>query len=121
MNNNLLNVLTREGVLINVSVRFWRGCKKLRAEDLGLQSDAVSARLISLGHKRLKHWIVLGGCKCCRAESLDMEGDCGADIRERSLVSVALADDRATRNAERISDVAIGVLFDDDFQLWYHV
>ena len=53
MNNNLLNVLTREGVLINVSVRFWRGCKKLRAEDLGLQSDAVSARLISLGHKRL--------------------------------------------------------------------
>ena len=51
--NNLLDVLTREGVLINVSVRYWRGCKKLRPEDLGLKADAVSDRLISLGHKRL--------------------------------------------------------------------
>ena len=51
--NNLLDVLTREGVLINVSVRYWRGCKKLRPEDLGLTADAVSDRLISLGHKRL--------------------------------------------------------------------
>ena len=51
--NNLLEVLTREGVLINVSVRYWRGCKKLRPEDLGLTADAVSDRLISLGHKRL--------------------------------------------------------------------
>ncbi len=51
--NNLLEVLTREGVLINVSVRYWRGCKKLRPEDLGLTADAVSDRLISLGHKQL--------------------------------------------------------------------
>src|SRR6187549_607499 len=51
--NNLLDVLTREGVLINVSVRYWRGCKKLRPEDLGLAADDVSNRLISLGHKRL--------------------------------------------------------------------
>src|SRR5258706_13951455 len=51
--NNLLDVLTREGVLINVSVRYWRGCKKLRPEDLGLEAEAVSNRLISLGHKRL--------------------------------------------------------------------
>ena len=51
--NQLLDVLTREGVLINVSVRFWRGCKKLRPEDVGLNPDDVSARLISLGHKRL--------------------------------------------------------------------
>ncbi len=51
--NNLLDVLTREGVLINVSVRYWRGCKKLRPEDLGLTANAVSDRLISLGHKRL--------------------------------------------------------------------
>ena len=49
----LLGVLTREGVLLNVSVRYWRGCKKLKAEDLGLDPDDVSARLISLGHKRL--------------------------------------------------------------------
>ena len=51
--NPLLDVLTREGVLVNVSVRFWRGCKKLRPEDLGLDAQDVSDRLISLGHKRL--------------------------------------------------------------------
>jgi len=52
-NHDLLRVLTREGVLINVSVRYWRGCKKLKAEDLGLNAIDVSDRLISLGHKRL--------------------------------------------------------------------
>jgi hypothetical protein len=52
-NTMLLNVLTREGVLINVSVRYWRGTKKLNAEDLGLNPDDVSKRLVSLGHKRL--------------------------------------------------------------------
>lgn len=51
--NPLLDVLTHEGVLINVSVRYWRGCKKLRPEDLGLDAQDVSDRLISLGHKRL--------------------------------------------------------------------
>ena len=51
--NQLLNVLTREGVLLNVSVRYWRGCKKLRPEDIGLEADNLSERLISLGHKRL--------------------------------------------------------------------
>jgi Protein of unknown function (DUF3150) len=50
---NLLSVLTREGVLIKVSVRYWRGCKKLRPEDLGLKKENVSEQLISLGHKRL--------------------------------------------------------------------
>ncbi|HUR46448.1 MAG TPA: DUF3150 domain-containing protein, partial [Candidatus Saccharimonadales bacterium] len=53
MNDQLLDVLTRAGVLINVSVRYWRGCKKLNPEDLGLKSSQVSDRLISLGHKRL--------------------------------------------------------------------
>src|SRR4051812_46053854 len=52
-NDDLLKVLTREGMLISVSVRYWRGCKKLRAEDIGLDSRKVSDRLISLGHKRL--------------------------------------------------------------------
>jgi hypothetical protein len=52
-NTQLLDVLTREGVLINVSVRYWRGCKKLRPEDIGLSTDNISDRLISLGHKRL--------------------------------------------------------------------
>jgi hypothetical protein len=52
-NPHLLDVLTREGVLLNVSVRYWRGCKKLRPEDIGLDGAALSERLISLGHKRL--------------------------------------------------------------------
>lgn len=51
--SELLNVLTREGVLVKVSISYWRGCKKLKAEDLGLKSSDVSDRLISLGHKRL--------------------------------------------------------------------
>jgi uncharacterized protein DUF3150 len=51
--NDLLPALTREGVLLSVSVSFWRGCKKLKAEDLGLDAASVSDRLISLGHKRL--------------------------------------------------------------------
>src|SRR5512141_2075926 len=53
MNDSLLQILTREGVLITASVRYWRAHKKLRAEDIGLEPDAVSDRLISLGHKRL--------------------------------------------------------------------
>ena len=51
--NNLLSILTREGVLIKVSVSYWRGHKKLKAEDLGLEKKNLSDRLISLGHKRL--------------------------------------------------------------------
>jgi len=51
--NEVFDALAREGVLINVSVRYWRGHKKLRPEEIGLESDQVSDRLISLGHKRL--------------------------------------------------------------------
>jgi hypothetical protein len=51
--SDILKALSREGVLINISVRYWRANKKLRAEDLGLDPDRVSDRLISLGHKRL--------------------------------------------------------------------
>ena len=52
-NQNLLDVLTREGVLLSVSVRYWRAAKKLQAQDLGLDPADVTDRLISLGHKRL--------------------------------------------------------------------
>ncbi len=51
--NPLLNVLTREGVLLNVSVRYWRAAKKLKPEDLGLDPEKVTEHLISLGHKKL--------------------------------------------------------------------
>jgi len=47
----LLDVLIREGV--PVSGPFWRGGKKLRPEDIGLEPDDVSDRLIRLGHQRL--------------------------------------------------------------------
>jgi hypothetical protein len=51
--DTLLNALTREGVLINVSCRFWRAAKKLQPGDIGLDPDDVTDRLISLGHKKL--------------------------------------------------------------------
>ncbi len=52
-NNHLLEAITREGVLISVSVRYWRATRKLNAEDLGLDPNNVTERLISLGHKKL--------------------------------------------------------------------
>ena len=51
--NSLLSLLTREGMLIKVSVSYFRGTQKLRPEDLGLERKNLSDRLISLGHKRL--------------------------------------------------------------------
>jgi len=51
--NHLLSLLAREGVLIKASIRYWRGCKKLKPEDIGLDGKNLSERLISLGHKRL--------------------------------------------------------------------
>jgi hypothetical protein len=52
-NTDLLTLLTREGVLINASVRYPRFHKKLKPADLGLSPDQVSERFVSLGHKRL--------------------------------------------------------------------
>src|SRR6478735_9095178 len=52
-NQSLLDGICRKGVLISTSVRYWRGCKRLNAEDLGLDPAHVSDRLIQLGHKRL--------------------------------------------------------------------
>ena len=51
--SRLLDALVQKGVLVNVSVRYWRARKKLNAEDLGLSRDQVDDSLISLGHKRL--------------------------------------------------------------------
>jgi len=51
--STLLDGICRRGVLISTSVRYWRGCKRLNAEDLGLDPAHVSERLIQLGHKRL--------------------------------------------------------------------
>lgn len=50
---NLLDALTVKGVLVSVTVRYWRARKKLNPEDLGLSKGQVNDRLISLGHKRL--------------------------------------------------------------------
>jgi hypothetical protein len=52
-NQTLLEGICRRGVLVSTSVRYWRGCKRLNAEDLGLDPAHVSDRLIQLGHKRL--------------------------------------------------------------------
>ncbi len=57
MNTNssipLLEAVCKRGVLVSTSIRYWRGCKRLNAEDLGLHPNQVSDRLIQLGHKRL--------------------------------------------------------------------
>ena len=55
-NPQLLDVLTREGVLIDVSVRYWRAAKKLQAADLGLDPNDITDNLISLGHKKPSYW-----------------------------------------------------------------
>ena len=52
-NHTLLDALTCRGVLLSVSIRYWRARKKLNPEDLGLKQNQVNDRLISLGHKRL--------------------------------------------------------------------
>ena len=52
-NLTLLDGICRRGVLVATSVRYWRGCKRLNPEDLGLDPAHVSDRLIQLGHKRL--------------------------------------------------------------------
>jgi hypothetical protein len=49
----ILDGICRKGVLISTSIRYWRGCKRLRPEDLGLDASKVSKRLIALGQKRL--------------------------------------------------------------------
>lgn len=49
----LLDGICQRGVLVSSSVRYWRGCKRLNPEDLGLDPANVSDRLIQLGHKRL--------------------------------------------------------------------
>jgi len=49
----VLEAVCRRGVLCSVSVSYWRGCKQLKAEDLGLDPTHVNERLIQLGHKRL--------------------------------------------------------------------
>ncbi len=49
----LLDAGCRRGVLVATSVRYWRGCKRLNPEDLGLDPANVSDRLIQLGHKRI--------------------------------------------------------------------
>jgi hypothetical protein len=51
--NALMDAVTREGVLVSASVRYPRFTKRLKPEDLGLESDDVNERLISLGHKKL--------------------------------------------------------------------
>lgn len=52
-NNQLLEGICQRGVLVSTSVKYWRGCKRLKAEDLGLNPSDVSERLIRLGQKRL--------------------------------------------------------------------
>lgn len=51
--NSFLDALTCKGVLVSVSIRYWRGRRKLEPSDLGLKTEQIDPRLISLGQKRL--------------------------------------------------------------------
>lgn len=51
-----------------------------------------------------------------RAEGLDVELHGGLHITQSLLISVALADDHAP-HAHRLGHSAVGVLFDDDFEI----
>ena len=66
----LLDVLTRAGVLINFSIRYWRVSKKFHAEGLGLKNDLISDRLISLGPKRLLPKEALGELALVEGQNL---------------------------------------------------
>ncbi|MFT5471043.1 MAG: hypothetical protein ACI8UO_006176 [Verrucomicrobiales bacterium] len=68
-NTDILDVLTREGVLINVSVRYPRFHKKLKPVDLGLDPDQISDRLMSLGHKRLLPKEALANLALCESRA----------------------------------------------------
>ena len=46
-NNQLLDVLTREGVLIAVNIRYWRAWKKLNAQDVSTLMPWPSGRSAS--------------------------------------------------------------------------
>ena len=72
------------------------------------------------GHKCLQYWVIFGGSERRCTEGLDVEGDCGTNVRKRFFVSVALADDRAARKTKRIRDVAIGMPLNDDFEWCCH-
>ncbi len=49
----ILDALQQKGVLVSAHVRYWRGRKKLRPEDVGLDPDTINNDLIALGQKRL--------------------------------------------------------------------
>ncbi len=47
MSENIMKALTREGVLIAVSCRYWRAAKKLQAGDLGLDPDDMTLTYVT--------------------------------------------------------------------------
>ncbi len=53
MTTTLLEAVCQKGLLVTVSIRYWRGFKRLKPEDLGLEPSKISDRLIRLGQKRL--------------------------------------------------------------------
>jgi hypothetical protein len=75
-----------------------------------------SVRDRCFGDECFQHGILLcwseGGC----AKSLDVQGQGGTHVGECFLEGVALADDRSPGPAQRVSDIAIRMLFDDDFE-----
>lgn len=68
---------------------------------------------MGLGDERFQHRRF--GFQNLRSESFDVETDGGLTIGDRALVGIALPHDHAFQS-ERISDVAVIVAFNDDFE-----
>jgi len=85
--------------------------------DRGASTGNLGANGKGFGcHKRIHDGIVV---QVITTEGFQMEGDGRFDIRESGLIGVALPYDDAVQ-AQGIGDEAVGVLFDDDFQLFFH-
>jgi len=103
MNRNILDALGQEGVLANVSVRYWRAAKKLEAADLGLNESQIAERLIILGHKRLLPRDAL-------ARFALIEGRAHAAIEKNSFLFLGgIARYVPNRNLERLTNILNGL------------
>lgn len=103
MNRNILDALGQEGVLANVSVRYWRAAKKLEAADLGLNESQIAERLIILGHKRLLPRDAL-------ARFALIEGRAHAAIEKNSFLFLGgIARFVPNRNLERLTNMLNGL------------
>jgi len=101
--NDILRAIGQQGVLANVSVRYWRAAKKLEPADLGLSENQIAGRLFNLGHKRLLP-------KDALARFALIEGRAHAVIEKASFIFLGgIARFVPNRNLEKLSNMLNGL------------